>query len=144
MSELHLIVKPEAYELRLDNDVLTQLDGGAAALLPAAGERLTLLDIETAIEHAEDWLMPYSKSFQGMQLQVHDETGRLRSKLRGQASWTLEQAEQAFNRIHDAVAHDRATDREGVADVVLLREIAHHGRLSGIVFFDADPQPHIQ
>ena len=133
MNGLELQVRADAYELRLDGRLLARLDGGAAALLLGAGERLREVDIEAAIERAEDWLMPSSRSFQGLELRVRDESGRVRSRLGGQASCTVDQVERAFTRAHDAVAHARVTDREGVADVVLLRELAHHGRLSRLV-----------
>jgi hypothetical protein len=133
VNELQLDVGADAYELRLDGAVLARLDGGAAALLAGAGERLREIDIETAIERAEEWLMPSSRSLEGLELRVRDTTGRVRRSLGGQASCTVDQVEQAFNRAHDAVAHARVTDREDIADVVLLRELAHHGRLSRIV-----------
>lgn len=133
MSVLRLHVEPGAYELRLDEEILARLEGGAAALLSGAGGRLRALDIEAAIERAEEWLMPSSKRFQALELLVHDAAGRLRRSLGEQARLTPAELEQAFNRTHDAVAHGRSIDRDGVADVVLLRELAHHGSLSSIL-----------
>ncbi|HEX7889281.1 MAG TPA: hypothetical protein VF522_07990 [Ramlibacter sp.] len=132
MSVLHLEIRTDAYELRLDEEVLARLDGGAAALLAGAGERLREIDIEAAIERSEEWLMPSSKRFHALELQVHDATGRLRPLLGEQASFTVAELELEFDRTHDAVVRGRAGDRAAVADVVLLRELAHHGRLSGI------------
>ena len=133
MSELRLEVRTDAYELRLDGAVLARLQGGASALLSGAGDRLRELDIEAAIERSEDWLMPSSKSIEGLELRVRDATGRVRGTLGDRESLTPEELEQAFDRAHDAVAHARATGREGVADVVLLRELVHHGRLARVV-----------
>jgi hypothetical protein len=139
MRTLRLDVRPDAYELHLDGEVLARLDGGAAALLSGAGGRLREIDIEAAIERSEEWLMPSSRSFRNLEMHVRDSAGRVRRSLGEQASFTPAQVEQAFDRVHDAVAHGRATDRDGVADVVLLRELAHHGRLSRIVLDD----PHV-
>ena len=68
--KLQLIIAPDAYELRLDEDSLTRLHHGAAALLAGAAERLREIDIERAIERAEDWLMLFSKSFDSLKLEV--------------------------------------------------------------------------
>lgn len=133
MTELELDVAEDGCTLRLDGRVLARLDGGAAALLSGAGDPLRELDIEAAIERSEEWLMPISRLMQGLELQVHDATDRVRGMLGASASFTLAEVEQAFTRAHDAVAHGRAVSRVGVADVVLLRELAHHGRLSRIV-----------
>jgi hypothetical protein len=133
MHELELVIADDACTLRLDGQVLARLGGGAAALLSGAGERLRELDIETAIERSEEWLMPSSRLLHGLELTVRDATGRARGMLGGATSFTLAEVEEAFNRAHDAVAHGRAVSRSGVADVVLLRELAHHGRLSRIV-----------
>jgi hypothetical protein len=54
-----------------------------------------------------EWLMPSSRRFQALELRIHDAT--------------------------HAVAHGRTQDRDGVADVVLVRELAHHGHLSRVV-----------
>lgn len=133
MHDLELDLADVACTLRLDGRVLARLDGGAAALLAGSGERLRERDIEAAIERAEEWLMPSSRLLHGLELKVHDATGRVRGMLGPSASFTPEDVEQSFNRAHDAVAHGRAVARSGVADVVLLRELAHHGRLSRIV-----------
>ena len=131
--KLQLIIAPDAYELRLDEKSLTRLEHGAAALLSGAPASLRELDLEHAIERAEDWVMRFSKSFDSLELEVHDDTGRLRRQLGPRAVFTLEQIEQAFIGVHDAAAHGRVPDREAAADVVLLRELSHHGRLAGIV-----------
>ena len=133
MSELIIDVRADAYELRLDGQVLALLEGGAAALLSGAGGRLREFDIEAAIDRSEDWLMPSSKRFQGLDLRVRDRTGRVRGSVGGPSSLTPEQVEQAFNRVFDAVAHGRPIEPESVADVVLLRELAHHGKLARVV-----------
>ncbi len=132
MSQPLLIIEPQAYELWLDEKLLTRLAGGAASLLGGAGPQLRESDIEAAIEHAEDWLMPFSKLFEGLQLKVNDKTGRLQHYLNGPEHHSVEQVEQAFSDTHYEVAHGRTKDSDAVADIVLLRELAHHSRLSGI------------
>lgn len=133
MSELFLDVRADAYELRLDDEVIATLDGGAWALVPRASGRLREFDIEAAIERSEDWLMLSSKRFQGLGLRVRGATGRVRAALGDPSSLTPEQVEQAFNRAFDAVAHGRPIDPASVADVVLLRELVHHGGLSRVL-----------
>jgi hypothetical protein len=127
----YLNVRADAYELRLNGKVIARLDGGSAALLPGAGA-LRDIDIETAIERSEDWLMPFSKLLSGLELRVRDETGRLREVIGEQASFTAEDVEQVFTRVFDAVGHGREIDRYGVADVVLVRELVHHGRVARV------------
>ena len=100
--------------------------------MPGASGRLSELDIEAAIERSEDWLMPSSKRLQGLDLRVRDATGRVRAALGDPSSLTPEQVEQAFNRAFDAVAHGRPIDPSSVANVVLLRELVHHGGLARV------------
>ena len=138
MSQAYLILKPEAYELWLDEKLLTRLNGGAAALLAGSGAQLREIDIEIAIEHAEDWLMPFSKQLEGLQLKVRDSAGGLRSRFSEHEPYAVEQVEQAFTNVHDEVVRGQTNDKNGVADIVLLRELAHHGRLSGVVLDFAD------
>lgn len=133
MKELRLEIRPDAYELWLDGEPLAALPGGAAALLRGSSEPLRERDIELLIERSEEWLMPSSKAFQQLELRVRDAAGRLHSSLGAQASLTPAETEQAFNGAFDAVAHHRALDRERVADVVLLRELVHHGNLTRMV-----------
>lgn len=132
MQQPQLMIEPQAYELRLDETLLTRLAGGAAALLAGAVSHLRELDIEAAIERAEDWLMPFSKLFEGLALQVCDRTGRLRDRFADHQHCSIEQVEQVFSDAHHDVVHGRVKGRDAVADIVLLRELAHHFRLSGI------------
>lgn len=46
--------------MRLDGQLLARLDSWAEAMMAGAGERE--YDIEVAIEGAEEWLMPASRS----------------------------------------------------------------------------------
>ncbi len=133
MTVLHLDVRTDAYELRFEGEVLGTLDGGAVALLSGAGERVREIDIEVAIEHAEEWLMPSSKRWQGSELHINDATGRIRTMLGEHASLTIAQVEQEFDRMHRAVIRGSMTDRDAAADTVLVRELTHHGRLSRVV-----------
>lgn len=132
MSRLELEIHPNAYQLCLDGQVLARLEGGPAALLAGADERLRDLDIEAAIERSEDWLMPSSKSWQGLVLHVRDIPGRLRDRLGADAILTPEKVERAFSGAVDDVVFGRPIARDLVADMVLLREQVHHGGLSRI------------
>jgi hypothetical protein len=126
-----LDVRADAYEMRLNGEVIARLDGGSAALLPGMGA-LRDIDIENAIERSEDWLMPFSKLLSGLELWVRDETGRVREVMGEQGSFTAEDVEQVFSRVFDAVGRGRAIERHDVADVVLVRELVHHGRVSRV------------
>ena len=133
MKTLHLRIFPDAYEISVDAQLLARLDGGPRALLSGAGKRLRDADIEAAIERSEDWLMPSSKSFHGFELQVQDETGRLRRGLGDAASFTPEEIERAFSHAFDDVGFSRPLDPGYLADIVLLRELVHHGALTRVV-----------
>ncbi len=132
MDDFTLDVEPYSYALLLDGQFVSTLEGGAAALMSGASARLREIDIEYAIERSEEWLMPFSKAFQGRVLRVRDRTGRVQEALGGRTSLNLHEIEQVFTRAHDAVAHGRPAARDAVADVVLLRELAHHGMLARI------------
>lgn len=133
MPDLVLCLLPDAYELRLDGEVVSRLEGGAAVLLPATGDRLREADIEMAIERSEDWLMPFARRLRSLELRLHDPCGRARALFGVDGGLTVEQVEAEFSRMHEAVARGQACGPERVADVVLLRELAHHGALSRIV-----------
>jgi hypothetical protein len=49
-----------------------------------------------------------------------------------QGSFTADDVEQVFTRVFDAVGRGRAIDRDAVADVVLIRELVHHTRVSRV------------
>jgi hypothetical protein len=132
MTELRLHILPEAYEMSLDGKTLAALPEGASALLRGSGARLREIDIERLIEAAEDWIMPTSKSLQHLKLRVHDATGRLSHALEAQMLWTPSEVEVAFDRVFHAVGHGEDVDRESAADIVLLRELVHHGRLVSV------------
>lgn len=114
------------------------LHGGAGALLsptrPVDEGRL-----EAAIEKAEDWLMPHAARLRGQVLDVVDATGRLASGLDAllpvaTRDWTVDDVETFFLRLTDAATGRRPSpELDGrqlfIADVLLLRELAHHGRV---------------
>ena len=141
MRDLRLVISPSAYEIALDGTLLGRLDGGAGALLAGAGNPLRELDLEIAIERAEEWLMRFSKSLSGLELEVRDTAGTLRKYLGTPAVYTAQAVEQTFARVHDAVVHRRMPGREAAADIVLLRELVHHGRLAAIKVLDDGPHP---
>jgi hypothetical protein len=137
-----LVIAAGAYDLQLERDgawaQLARLPGGADALMPP-GRFLDAAALERAIEVAEDWLMPHAARLRGLALEVRDLTGRVRAGWRevlqvdGQAC-SVEQVEEGFRWLVDlatgrwpaAVLAGRAAF---VADVVLLRELAHHAGL---------------
>ncbi|HTH78153.1 MAG TPA: hypothetical protein VL593_04180 [Ramlibacter sp.] len=129
MDDFQLHIELNSYALQLDGQVVSTLAGGAAALMAGAPAQLREIDIENAIERSEEWLMPFSKSFQRRVLRIRDVTGRVKKTLGGRTSLDLQETEQAFSRACDAVSHRRPVAREAVADLVLLRELAHHGML---------------
>lgn len=132
MDTFRLEVQPNAYELHRGGQLVARLDGGAAALIVGAAAQLREIDVENAIERSEDWLMPFSKSLQGCELLIRDTTDRVAAVLGGRTSLTVEDVERAFTGAYDAVALGRPVARDLVADTVLLRELAHHGRLARI------------
>jgi hypothetical protein len=133
MNWLDLHIQANVYELSVGGRTLARLEGGPTALLAGAGERQSELDIESAIERAEDWLMPSSKSWQGFALRVAGTQGWLRDRLGPHAAATPDQTERAFSGMVADMAFGRPIDSQDVADLVLLRELVHHGALSGIL-----------
>lgn len=124
---LELRVDAQGYRLSLDGRVLAHLRGGAAALLAGAGPRVGEGDLEAGIERAEDWLMPSSKSWQDMDMRVKDGLGRLRAGLGMAELLTPDDVERAFSAAVDDVGRGREISVEFVADLLLLRELVHHG-----------------
>jgi hypothetical protein len=137
-----LVISAEAYSLLVVQGggwtEVAALPGGAAALIPstrAVGEA----GLEHAIEVAEDWLMPHAARLRGDSLEVSDSTGRLKAGLHdvlsvGAATWSIEDVEAIFLRlVHLATGRSPSPgvlDRPFfLADVLLLRELAHHGRV---------------
>jgi hypothetical protein len=118
-------------------DIAT-LAGGAAALLDPS-RPVDEAQLERAIEVAEDWLMPHAARLAGAVLEVEDLTRRLRSGLGAVLSetgtaWSVDAFETLFLRLVDlATGRLPPPALQGrqpfVADVLLLRELAHHGRL---------------
>lgn len=140
-----LLITDSAYVLSQVRDgqwvELSRLPDGARALLPGA-RALDEGQLEAAIQVAEDWLAPHVAGLQGEVLEVSDVTGRLLSGLAAfvastERSWRIEAIERAFLQVVDLatgrVAPPRLqTYRSFVADLLLLRELAHHGRVSSV------------
>jgi len=57
---------------------------------------------------------------------------RVRKVMGEQGSFTAEDVEQVFTRVFDAVGYGRAIGRDVLADVVLVRELVHHGRIARV------------
>jgi hypothetical protein len=133
MKELRLEIRGDAYELSLEGNLLASLPGGAAALLRGSGDPLRASDLEVLIERSEEWIMPASKAFQRLELHVRGGTGRLRARPGQQPSLTASEVEEAFNDGFTDVVRNRAVDPYGIADLVLVCELVHHGSLETIL-----------
>lgn len=144
---------PSSFLLVIDDDyrLCTQAAGGVHALDVLRGGAVALLGprlatgegvLEAAIATAEDWLMPHAPALRGALLQVEDRPGRLGPALdallhEAGRDWTVAQLEQLFLRMVDLAtgrhppvalqAHAAA-----VADLLLLRELAHHGQVAAV------------
>ena len=120
---------------------LAVLTGGARALMPQ-DRHVNQSTLEAAIDRAEDWLMPHAVQISGAYLDVVDATGRLESGLRDVLAmedrrWTTEELEALFLDIDWMSARPhlmaKLQGREHfVADIVLLRELAHHAKLQEV------------
>lgn len=140
-----LVISEDTYTLQQASDAgwndLAVLPGGASALLPAT-RPLDEARLEMAIEVAENWLMPHARQFQGVVLEVSDTTGRLASGLKDVLSaqpsnWDVADLEQLFLRMVDLatgrLASPALAGRQAfVADLLMLRELAHHGAVREI------------
>lgn len=138
-----LIIELGAYRLRQGDagawTELAVLPGGARTLL---GQSMVLDEhhLESAIAMAEDWLMPHAAAMQGAVLQICDTTGRLRAGLltvlqEPGLTWTLEAMEQVFLRMVDLATGRTPPEAlqiqaAAMADLLVLRELAHHGKVS--------------
>jgi hypothetical protein len=139
-----LVITGTAYVLQDDardgawTEIAT-LAGGAGGLL-REGQPVDEMRLEGAIERAEDWLMPHAARLAGQVLEIQDATGRLRPGLGAVLSetshaWSVEAFEALFLRLVDlATGRHPPAALQGrqpfVADVLLLRELAHHGKLA--------------
>lgn len=140
-----LVIGASAYALHEQRDgvwaEIAVLPGGAAALLPSTVDALQL---EAAIERAEDWLMPHAARLRGEMLEVHDEIGRVAAGLNevlgvAAPAWSVADVEMYFERIvSQATGRLPSPEIQArapfAADLLLLRELAHHGRLAGLRF----------
>ncbi len=121
--------------------VLAALAGGHGKLLPD-NRPIDEASLEAAIELAEDWFMPFASKLNGALLSISDTTGRLSSGLHEvlaieSQAWDKTQVESFFDEIIYRAARPRLAEslREKgafVADLVLLRELAHHMKLQEI------------
>jgi len=120
---------------------IAALPSGARALLPGL-RRVDEGALERAIEVAEDWLMPHAARLRGETLEVSDPTGRLRAALKARQSivpdaWSTLEIEALFLRLVD-LATGRFPPQDALewplfmADVLMLRELAHHGQVKGL------------
>lgn len=141
---MQLVIDEGAYRLQPGGETPGPeivLEGGASALLPP-GRSVDALALEHGIEIAENWLMPHVAPLRGEMLDVADTTGRLCSGMAAvlsvsAAAWDTATLEQHFislvglltGRVQPASLDCRTAF---VADLLLLRELAHHGRLAGV------------
>ena len=122
-----LQIRRDGYVLSIGGRMVARLEGGAGVLLGTAGALLREIDLEAAIERTEDWIMPASRSFHRMPLQLEDERGLLRHRFGAAAILTPQAVEDVFSQVVNDVAARRPADPEFVADLILLRELVHHG-----------------
>lgn len=140
-----LVIAATAYRLqhaRSDAwDDVAVLAGGAETIL-ASNRPVNEARLEAAIEAAEDWLMPCAPGLRGETLEVRDEAGRLKAGMESVLSvttrrWSVADVESFFLALVDAATGRHpspllAGRQSFVADLVVLRELAHHGRLAAI------------
>lgn len=137
----HLVLAATEYQLsfeRREGSVETAvLRGGARSLIDHA-RPISEAGLEAAIEAAENWLMPFATVLRDKTLDIHDPTGRVRSELRAVLSirsdeWRVPEVESMFLRLVHIATGRNSSALDGrqsfVADLLLLRELAHHGRL---------------
>lgn len=142
------------FELRIEEQVyvLSILQGGRfieLSRLAGGAQRLLLglntppqAQLEAAIDTAENWLMPHVSGLRGQMLDVADPAGRLTSGLlavlgTSERSWSLTAIERAFVKVVDLATGRHAPaalnqHRLFVADLLLVRELAHHGQVTGV------------
>lgn len=143
--EARLLLDDSAYVLSRAQDgawvEMARLPGGPQALMPGT-RPLDEGQFEAAIQRAEDWLAPHLVQLRGAALDVVDPSGHFEDGLQAvlqsnRGSWDVDALERAFIDVVD-LATGRAppaalgTQRAFVADLLLLRELAHHARLSEI------------
>ena len=145
MMGLELGIEEQTYVLSTFQDgqsiELSRLAGGAQRLLPSLNTPAEA-QLEAAIETAENRLMPHAAGLHGQMLDVIDPTGRLTSGLlavleTSERYWSLAAIEQAFVKVVDLATgrHVPAAlyqHRLFVADLLLVRELAHHGQVAGV------------
>lgn len=156
MKAARLDIDRSAYSLLINGDTgwrpLAALAGGATALLP--GESfLSEFAFEHAIQVAEDWLMPHAAQLSGCVLSVRDNSGYLGEGLGSVLGittmrWRVDEIESMFGRVIDLatgrIASPALEDRRPfVADLLLLRELAHHGKLEEVRLDTAATQSEI-
>ncbi|MBL0422501.1 hypothetical protein JI739_19300 [Ramlibacter sp. AW1] len=143
-----MIISEATYVLQQESEAgwndRAVLNGGASALLPAM-RPLDEASLEMAIEVAENWLMPHARHLRGDVLEVSDTTGRLTSGLmdvmsESATSWSVADLEQLFLRMVDLATGRIASPalegrRAFAADLLILRELAHHGDVGEIRLF---------
>jgi hypothetical protein len=120
---------------------LAVLAGGAHAVL-ADDRPVDQAALEAAIDHAEDWLMPHAAALSGADLEVIDAAGHLDAGLQEVFStdsrrWDSAQLESLFLRLDFMTARPHLAtrlegQRETVAAIVLMRELAHHAKLERV------------
>lgn len=120
---------------------LATLNGGFAALIPNPAV-VTEAALERAIDVAEEWIMPYAKALRGDTLYVQDSTGRLTTGLlnvlsTGNRPLSVADVENYFLYAAEQVTKGFKAPvlqygHGFLADLILLRELAHHGALASI------------
>ena len=140
-----LVISETRYVLQQEREGewlnVAALPGGAESVL-ALARTVDEGRLEAAIETAEDWLMPYAAALSGEVLEVRDGTQRLQSGMEQVLSvtgrrWTVDDLEDFFNRVVELATGRHPSPRLAgrqhfIADLLVLRELAHHGRVAEI------------
>jgi hypothetical protein len=136
------VIAENGYALLMERDgqwiEIAALPGGARALLPAS-RPVDEGALERAIEIAEDWLMPHAARLRGETLEVSDPTRRLNAALKARRpivpdAWSTMEIEALFLQLVELATglfppQDALEWPVFVADVTMLRELAHHGQV---------------
>lgn len=144
-----LIINEKRYTLAAQREGewvdIAMLNGGANALI-ADTALLADVVIEHAIDLAEEWLMPHARTLKGETLWIDDIAGHFRTGLLEILSVKASKFSVLDIEDHFLEVVALAAGRSGslalrhrnhfVADLILVRELSHHGGLTNLQLSD--------
>lgn len=133
MNQAHLEITQERLVIKLGAETLSNLPGGTRVLINPKIIFARPLDIEEAIERAEDWLMSFARQLEGSTLVINESSGLLSRWIAYGMPLRLEDIERAFNQLVNDVDAGVRLDAQAVAGMVIVRELFHHGRLVSVL-----------